>query len=73
MAASHMLFVVAGSPLYEKVAGFLSLPLIQRALYKLIGCGKKDAKEISFSKIVGVFSKVGYIFLPLHVLQVSMV
>lgn len=47
-----------GSPLYEKVAGFLSLPLIQRALYKLIGCGKKDAKEISFSKIVGVFSKV---------------
>lgn len=47
-----------GAPILERVAGFLTLPLIQRTLYKLMGCGKKDAKEISFSKIAEVFTKV---------------
>jgi len=62
MGPSHTLRVMAGAPLFEKVVGFLTLPLLQRAIYKLMGCGKKDAKEISFSKITGIFSKVRYIF-----------
>lgn len=46
------------APLLEKVAGFLLLPLIQRGMYKLMGCGKQNAKDISFSKIKSVFGKV---------------
>ncbi|KAI5063454.1 hypothetical protein GOP47_0022001 [Adiantum capillus-veneris] len=47
-----------GAPRLEKVAGFLLLPVFQHAIFKLMGCGKQNAKEISFSKITSVFEKV---------------
>ncbi|KAH7281013.1 hypothetical protein KP509_36G025400 [Ceratopteris richardii] len=42
----------------QKVFAFFFLPIIQRAIFKGLGCAKKDAKEIKFGKIISVFEKV---------------
>jgi hypothetical protein len=47
-----------GASLWERVATFLLLPLLRPAIYKNVGCGKENAKEISFRKIRDIFSKV---------------
>ena len=50
--------VFIGASIAEKIATFLLLPLLRFAIYKSMGCGKENAKEISFRKITEIFLKV---------------
>jgi hypothetical protein len=47
-----------GASLWERVASFFLLPLLRPVIYKAMGCGKENAKKISFRKITDIFSKV---------------